>query len=118
MYSGKVLEHFHHPRNVGELENATAVIEVTNPVCGDMMKLWVVVRDGRVGEAKFKTAGCVPAIACGSWVTEMMLGKLLAELAGITPEQIELGLDGLPAASRHAAVLAADALKALLAKVP
>lgn len=117
MYSEKVLDHFHHPRNVGEIENASAVVEVTNPVCGDVMKLWAVVRDGKIAEVKFKTAGCVPAVACGSWLTEMLLGKPLAELPGVTAEQIEAALEGLPPASRHASVLAADALKRLLERI-
>ncbi len=118
MYSEKVLEHFHHPRNVGEIANATAVVEVTNPVCGDLMKLWAVVRSAKVQEVKFKTAGCVPAVACGSWLTEAMLGKSLSELSTITAGQIEAALGGLPSASRHASVLAADALKHLLRKCP
>jgi len=117
MYSAKVLDHFHSPRNVGEIENATAIVEVANPVCGDVAKLWVVVQDAVVVEAKFKAAGCVPSVACGSYLTEAMRGKPLAELAGITPEQIESGLGGLPAASHHAAVLAVDALKGLLEKL-
>jgi nitrogen fixation NifU-like protein len=118
MYSQRVLDHFHHPRNVGEIENATALVEVVNPVCGDVMKLWVVARDAVVVEVKFKTAGCVPSVACGSWLTEAMRGQPLAQLSGITPEQIESGVGGLPAASHHAAVLATDALKQLLSKLP
>jgi nitrogen fixation NifU-like protein len=114
MYSDNVLDHFHHPRNVGEIENATARVEAVNPVCGDLMKLWVVVREAVVVEVKFKTAGCVASIACGSWLTEEMRGKPLAELAGITPEQIEAGVGGLPPAAKHAAVLAADVLKRLI----
>jgi nitrogen fixation NifU-like protein len=117
MYSDQVLDHFHHPRNVGEIENATAVVELTNPVCGDVLKLWVKVQAGRITEAKFKAAGCVPAVACGSWLTEWMSGKAPMELAALTPEKIETGLDGLPSASHHAAVLAADALKPLLEKL-
>ena len=117
MYSENVLDHFHYPRNVGEIENATAIVEVTNPICGDVMKLWVVVRDAVIVEVRFKTAGCVPSVACSSWLTEAMRGKPLAELAGITPEQIESGLSGLPSASHHAAVLAVDALKGLLEKM-
>lgn len=117
MYSERVLDHFHRPRNVGEITNATAVVEVTNPVCGDVMKLWMVVQDAVVVEVKFKTAGCVPSVACGSWLTEAVRGKPLAELAGITPEQIESGLGSLPEASHHAAVLAVDALKGLLEKL-
>ena len=117
MYSPTVLEHFHNPRNVGEIENASAVVEMTNPVCGDLMKLWVVVRDGRILDAKFKTQGCIPAVACASWLTEWMKGKPLAELAGISPEQIETALGGLPSASRHASRLAADTLERLIATV-
>jgi nitrogen fixation NifU-like protein len=116
MYSAKVLDHFHHPRNVGELDEATHVVEMTNPVCGDLLKLWVVVREATVAEVRFKCAGCIPAIACASWLTEQMRGRPLTELGGTTPEQIEAALDGLPSASRHAAVLAADALKRFLAK--
>ncbi|MBZ5514858.1 MAG: iron-sulfur cluster assembly scaffold protein [Acidobacteriia bacterium] len=117
MYSDKVLDHFHHPRNVGEIENATSAVEVTNPVCGDVIGLWALVQDGRVAEAKFKVAGCVPAVACGSWLTEWMRGKLLAELAELTADQIEAALDGLPSASHHASALAADALRHLLEKL-
>lgn len=114
MYSEKVLDHFHHPRNVGEIPDATAVVEMTNPVCGDLMKLWVVVRDGEIAEVKFKTQGCIPAVACASWLTENMIGKPPAELATLTPAEIEAALGGLPPASRHASALAADALKQLL----
>ncbi len=118
MYSKKVLDHFQHPRNVGEIANPSAVVEMTNPVCGDLLKLWAVVVDGRISEVKFKTAGCVPAVACASWLTEMMQGKRLAELKAITAYQIEAALDGLPSASHHASVLASDALKRLLENLP
>ena len=114
MYSEQVLDHFHHPRNVGEIEPPAIVVETVNPACGDLMKLWAVVRDSVIFDAKFKVAGCVPAVACGSWLTERIKGKPLAELTGLTPEQIDAGLGGLPAASKHAAVLASDALKQLL----
>jgi len=117
MYSDKVLDHFHHPRNVGEIEDPTAVVETTNPVCGDFMKLWVTVHAGRIAEVRFKVAGCVPAVACGSWLTEWMSGKSPAELAALTADQIEAALDGLPSASHHAAVLAAHALTRLLAAI-
>lgn len=114
MYSQNVLDHFHHPRNVGEIAGATAVVEMTNPVCGDLMKLWVVFVDGRITEAKFKTQGCIPAVACGSWMTETMIGKTVVELDSLTAEQMETALGGLPPASRHASSLAVDALKRLL----
>ena len=118
MYSEKVLDHFHHPRNVGELANATVAIEATNPVCGDLLKLWVEVSDGRVAQVKFKVEGCIPAVACASWLTERMLGESLAGLAAVTPGQIEAALDGLPSASRHASVLASDGLKRVLQALP
>ncbi|HLY59496.1 MAG TPA: iron-sulfur cluster assembly scaffold protein [Terriglobia bacterium] len=114
MYSIQVLDHFHHPRNVGEIACASAVVEMTNPVCGDLMKLWVVVADGKISEAKFKTQGCIPAVACGSWMTETMTGKTMVELALLSAEQMEAALGGLPPASRHASALAIDALKRLL----
>ncbi len=114
MYSPKVIDHFHNPRHTGEIENATAVVETSNPACGDLMKLWVVVRNGRIAEAKFKVAGCVPAVACGSWLAEHLNGRALAELTSVSPSEIESALDGLPAASKHAAVLASEALRRLL----
>ena len=117
MYSERVLDHFHNPRNVGELDNATAVVEASNPACGDVMKLWVVVQGGKVVEARFKTAGCVPAVACGSWLTEWIMGKPVADLHTLTTDQIEVALEGLPPASKHAAMLAVEVLKTLLAKV-
>ena len=117
MYSQKLLDHFHHPRNVGEIAGATAVAETSNPVCGDLMKLWAVARGSRIMNVRFKVAGCVPAVACGSWLTETILGKSLDEVAVLTPDQIEAGLGGLPPASKHAAILASDSLKRLLDKL-
>jgi nitrogen fixation NifU-like protein len=117
MYSASLLDHFHHPRNVGEIANASAVVEASNPVCGDLMKLWAVVREGRIQEVKFKVAGCVPSVACGSWLTEAILSKSIDDLSAFTPDDVISGLDGLPPASRHAAVLAIDALKRLLEQV-
>jgi len=117
MYSDQVLDHFQHPRNVGEIPEATLVVETSNPACGDLMKLWAVVREGVIVDAKFKVAGCVPAVACGSWLTEKIKGMRLTELAHLTPDHMDAGLGGLPAASKHAAVLASDALKQLLARL-
>ena len=117
MYSATLLDHFHHPRNVGEIAEASVVVEATNPVCGDLMKLWAIIREGRVQAVKFKAAGCVPSVACGSWLTEAILNKSREELAALTSEHIEAGLGGLPPASRHAAVLAVDALKRLLEQI-
>jgi nitrogen fixation protein NifU and related proteins len=114
MYSSTLLDHFHHPRNVGEISEASVVVEASNPVCGDLMKLWANVHDGKIQAVKFKTAGCVPSVACGSWLTEAILAKSLEELSALTADDVASGLAGLPPASRHAAVLAVDALKRLL----
>ena len=111
MYSEKVLDYFNNPRNVGEIAQPTTVVEVTNPVCGDVLKMWVVVENGMITEAKFKAAGCVPAVACASWLVEWLTGRPLGDLPHLTPDQIEAALDGLPEASRHAATLASDALR-------
>ncbi|HTS70725.1 MAG TPA: iron-sulfur cluster assembly scaffold protein [Terriglobia bacterium] len=117
MYSATVLDHFHHPRNVGEIPSASAVVEASNPVCGDVMKLWAIVRDGKILEVKFKAAGCVPSVACGSWLTEAILSQSTGQLSALTADEITSGLGGLPPASRHAAVLAVDALQRLLERV-
>ena len=86
MYSVSVLDHFKNPRHAGELENADANVEVTNPVCGDTMRLSARIKDGRIAEAKFLARGCVTSIACGSVVAEKMQGASPAEIAQITPE--------------------------------
>ena len=120
MYNSTVLDHFQNPRNVGELPNdvdgTTAVAEVSNPVCGDVLKLWVKVQEGKVAEVSFKVSGCVPSVACGSALTEMIKGRAVSELK-ITADDLEERLHGLPAASRHAAQLAADAWRAVLEKL-
>lgn len=116
LYSAAVLEHFQNPRNAGDLPGATAQVEVTNPVCGDVLRLAARVGNGRILEARFKTRGCVAAIACSSWLTEWMLGKSEAELRALRPDQVTDNLGGLAPASLHAADLACDALRALLAQ--
>jgi len=117
MYSEALLEHFHHPRNVGEIAEASVVVEASNPVCGDLMKLWAIFGDNRIQSVKFKVAGCVPAVACGSWITEAILKKPLDELSALTPGDVAAGLGGLPPASHHAAALAVDALQRLLKQI-
>lgn len=117
MYSESLLDHFHHPRNVGEIAEATAVVEASNPVCGDLIKLWAVARGGKILHVRFKVAGCVPAVACASWLTEAILSKSREELAALGPDEVASGLDGLPPASHHAAQLAIDGLKRLLAAI-
>jgi nitrogen fixation NifU-like protein len=117
MYTPQVLEHFKNPRNAGELPDATAVVEVSNPVCGDILQLSARVENGCIAEARFKTRGCVTAIACSSLLTEMVRGKSLAEMRSITPAQVSDALGGLPPATFHGSQLACDAIEALLARL-
>jgi NifU-like protein involved in Fe-S cluster formation len=117
MYSETVLDHFQNPRNVGTLDTATATISVENPVCGDILELSARMEAGRIAEARFRTRGCVTAMACSSLLTELLRGKTPAEIRGITPEQLSEALGGLPQATFHAAQLARDAVQALLAKL-
>lgn len=116
MFNDAVLDHFRSPRNAGDLPDATAVVEVTNPVCGDVLRLSVRLQEGLVASARFKTQGCVAAIACSSALTELVIGKFLFQLRGITPDQVSETLGGLPPATFHAAQLCSDALAALLRK--
>jgi nitrogen fixation NifU-like protein len=110
MYSEKVMEHFSNPRNIGEIENADGVGEVGNPVCGDMMSLYINVKDNKITDIKFKTFGCVAAIAVSSMVTEMAKGKTLEEAKKITKKSVAESLDGLPKQKMHCSNLGADAL--------
>src|SRR3984957_16373823 len=117
MYSDAVLDHFQNPRNAGTLDNATATVSVENPVCGDILELSVRVDHGRIAEARFRTRGCVTAMACSSLLTEFVRGKTPAEVSGITPGQMSEALGGLPPATFHAAQLARDAVQALSVKL-
>ena len=117
MYSEAVLDHFQNPRNVGVLDSATGVVSVENPVCGDIFELSARMEAGRIAEARFRTRGCVTALACSSLLTELLGGKTPAEIRGIIPEQISEALGGLPPATFHAAQLARDAVQALAAKL-
>jgi nitrogen fixation NifU-like protein len=110
MYTDKVMEHFSNPRNIGEIENADGVGEVGNPVCGDMMSFYINVKDNKITDIKFKTFGCVAAIAVSSMVTEMAMGKSLAEAKKITKQSVAESLDGLPKEKMHCSNLGADAL--------
>jgi nitrogen fixation NifU-like protein len=114
MHSPAELDHYRNPRNQGDLPDATASVEVSNPVCGDTLKLAVRVEDGRIAAARFLTRGCPPSIACSSVLTEMILGKTLPEIEQITAEQVSQALGGLPPATKHASQLAEDALDALI----
>ena len=110
MYSDKVLDHFRNPRNVGEIEDADGVGTVGNPVCGDMMSIYIKVKDNSIEDIKFKTFGCGAAIATTSMTTELAKGKTLDEAMKITREQVAEELDGLPPVKMHCSNLAADAL--------
>ena len=114
MYSEQVLEHFQNPRGVGDLEDATVSVEVQNPACGDVMRLSLRVETGRVVAARFKAKGCVPAIACGSKLVEMVSGCDVSNLKGLRREQLVSDLGGLPEASQHASHLAMDALRSAI----
>jgi nitrogen fixation NifU-like protein len=110
VYSDKVMDHFMHPRNVGEIENADGIGEVGNPVCGDMMTFYIKVKDDKLTDVKFKTFGCGAAIAVSSMVSEMAMGKSLEEAQKITPEMVATELEGLPKQKFHCSNLGAQAL--------
>ena len=117
MYSEAVLDHFQNPRNAGTLDAATATVSVENPVCGDILELSVRIEAGRIAEARFRTRGCVTALACSSLLTELLRGKTLDEARAITSEQISEALGGLPSATLHGAQLARDAVQAFVAQL-
>ena len=112
MYSELVMEHFRNPRNVGVIEDADGIGEVGNPVCGDMMRITIKVKDDRIEDIKFQTLGCGAAVATSSMVTEMAKGKTLDEALAITNEAVAQALGGLPPAKMHCSNLAADGLRA------
>lgn len=114
MFSATLLDHFQNPRNVGELPPPALVVEAANPVCGDILRLSVLLESGRVREARFQVRGCTASIAAGSALTEMVRGKTVQELSAITSSDVEATLDGLIPESKHAAVLCVDAIRAVL----
>jgi NifU-like protein involved in Fe-S cluster formation len=117
MYSEAVLDHFRNPRNVGALDGATATIEVSNPACGDILRLAARVENGRILEARFLCRGCTTSIACASFLTEKISGRTLTEARSVTQNSLSEALGGLPAATFHSAQLATEALAALLSKL-
>jgi nitrogen fixation NifU-like protein len=114
LYSEKVMDHFMHPRNVGEIENADGVGEVGNAKCGDIMKIYLKIDGGVVTDAKFQTFGCGSAIATSSMATEMIIGKPVEEAANLSNKAVVEALDGLPTHKIHCSVLAEEAVKAAL----
>jgi nitrogen fixation NifU-like protein len=117
MFSEAVLDHFRNPRNAGELSDATVTVEVSNPVCGDILKLAVRIADDRIAEARFLCRGCTTSIACASILTEQLSNLTLAEARSVRAESLSQSLGGLPPATYHGAQLAADGVVALLAKL-
>ena len=114
MYSEKVMDHFMHPRNVGEIENASGVGTVGNAKCGDIMKVYLQIEDGVIKDAKFKTFGCGAAVATSSMATEMVIGKTIEEALLITNKSVAEALDGLPPVKMHCSLLAEESLHAAL----
>jgi len=114
MYTEKVMDHFQNPRNVGEIEDADGVGEVGNPTCGDMMTIYLKIKDNIIKDIKFKTFGCGAAIATSSIITELALGKTVDEAYEISRNEVADALDGLPPVKMHCSNLAADALQAAI----
>jgi nitrogen fixation NifU-like protein len=117
MYSAQLLDHFQNPRNAGEIAGADAMAEIENPACGDVLRLSLKASAGRITQARFKAKGCVAAIACGSALTELVMGKMLNEARNLRREDVITAVGRLPQASTHAAQLALDALSAALSQI-
>ena len=114
LYSEKVMDHFRNPRNLGVMEDADAIGEVGNAKCGDIMKMYLKIRDGVITDVKFNTFGCGSAIATSSMATEMIKGKSVTEALTLSNKAVVEALDGLPAHKIHCSVLAEEAVKAAL----
>src|SRR5689334_21779678 len=114
MYPERLIDHFQNPRNVGDLPAPAVTVEVSNPACGDILRLSARFEGGRVAEARYKVRGCTASIAAGSALTEWMAGKSADELRGFQPAVVDEAVGGLPAESKHAAVLCADGVRKLV----
>lgn len=114
VYSERLLDHFQNPRNVGELEEADLRVEVSNPICGDILRLTATLAGERIGEVTYRTRGCTASIAVGSALTELLVGKSPPEALAIDRDVIEAAVGGLSNESKHAAVLAVDGIRALV----
>jgi nitrogen fixation NifU-like protein len=117
MYSAQLLDHFEHPRNAGEVADCDVSVQVENPACGDILKLTLRVEGGRMADIRFLAKGCVPAMACGSVLTELVKGKKVEEVRRLRREEVVQAVGGLPEASAHASHLAMDALAAALKQI-
>ena len=116
LYTETVMDHFTHPRNVGEIPDADGVGEVGNAKCGDIMKMYLKIKDNRIEDAKFETFGCGSAIASSSMATELIKGKTIEEALAVTNKQVVDALGGLPAYKLHCSVLAEESIKAAVKK--
>ena len=114
LYSEKVMDHFTNPRNVGKIDDADGIGQVGNPKCGDIMRMYIKVKDGIITDVKFNTFGCGSAIATSSIATEMIKGKPISEALKLTNKAVVEALDGLPAYKLHCSVLAEEAVKAAI----
>ena len=114
LYSGKVMDHFRNPRNVGVIEDADGIGEVGNPVCGDIMKIYLKIDGDIISDVKFETFGCGSAIASSSMATEMIKGRSISEALELTNKAVAEALDGLPAHKMHCSVLAEEAIQSAL----
>ena len=112
LYTETVMDHFTHPRNVGEIPDADGVVEVGNAKCGDIMKMYLKIKDDRIEDVKFETFGCGSAIASSSMATELIKGKTIEEALAVTNKQVVDALGGLPAYKLHCSVLAEESIKA------
>lgn len=116
MYSEVFLDHFKNPRNVGELPAPAVTVEISNPICGDILRLAATFEGGRIAEVRYKVRGCTASIASGSALTEWMKGRTREELTRVTAGDVEAAVGGLIPESKHAAVLCVDGVKKLLAE--
>jgi nitrogen fixation protein NifU and related proteins len=114
VYSEKVMEHFMNPRNMGEIPNADGIGEVGNPVCGDLMTIYIKIEDNLISDIKFKTFGCGAAIATSSMVTELVKGKTIEKALKVTNKDVAEELDGLPPIKMHCSLLAEEGIKAAI----
>jgi len=114
MYSEKVMDHFRNPRNMGRMEDADGIGKVGNPVCGDVMWIYIKVKDNRIVDVSFETFGCAAAIATSSMATELVKGKTIEEALEITNKAVATALDGLPPIKLHCSLLAEEGIKAAI----
>jgi nitrogen fixation NifU-like protein len=117
VYPEQLIEHFQNPRNVGELGLPAVTVEVSNPACGDILRLSVRLEGGAAAEVRYKVRGCTASIAAGSALTEWIAGKTVDQIAAFVPAVVDEAVGGLPAESKHAAALCADGVKALLKRL-